>query len=275
MSTRIARTLYAAALILACWMIATPAFAQFQPRPLEDLPVGENYHIEGAAGFWFPTSDIFVASESLGIPGTLIDFRKDLGLQDQSFGELHFEVRPVRSQKFRFQYIPITYTATGRLTRDLIFNGQRYRAGLPVNSTLDWKAYRFGYEFDFITTDRAFGGFIADFKYTDVNVKLTSAAVNEFARARAPVPALGGIARVYVTRNISITGEVTGFKLPQNLIEDSTGHYVDVDVRGTYNFTNSVGAQFGFRAFDVSYAVKTDTGSFTLKGLFFGIVARY
>ena len=26
------------------------------------------------------------------------------------------------------------------------------RVGLPVNSTLDWKAYRFGYEYDFITT---------------------------------------------------------------------------------------------------------------------------
>jgi hypothetical protein len=267
--------MYAGALTLACWVVATPAFAQFQPRPLNDLPPGETYHIEGAAGFWFPLADISVASESLGIPGTLIDFKKDLGLQNEHFGELHFEIRPVRSQKFRFQYIPLTYEQTVTLTRDLIFNGQRYRAGLLVNSTLDWKAYRFGYEFDFVTTKRGFGGFILDLKYTDVNVKLGSSTVNEFSHARAPIPALGGIARVYVTRNVSITGEVTGFKLPMRLIENSSGHYVDVDIRGVYNFTNNVGVQFGYRTFDVGYVVETDTGSFTLKGLFFGIVARY
>ena len=75
--------------------------------------------------------------------------------------------------------------------------------------------------------------------------------------------------------NISITGEVTGFKLPDKLIRDSSGHYFDVDIYGTVNFTNNVGVQVGYRSFDVGYVVTTDTGSFTLKGMFFGVVARY
>ena len=99
--------------------------------------------------------------------------------------------------------------------------------------------------------------------------------LSEFARARAPIPAIGGAVRGYVVPNISITGEVTGFKLPKNLIKNTTGHYFDVDIYGTLNFTNSVGVQLGYRSFDVGYLVDTDTGSFTLKGMFFGIVARY
>ncbi len=39
--------------------------------------------------------------------------------------------------------------------------------------------------------------------------------------------------------------------------------------------TNNIGAQLGYRSFDVGYLVDQDTGSFTLKGLYFGVVARY
>jgi hypothetical protein len=59
------------------------------------------------------------------------------------------------------------------------------------------------------------------------------------------------------------------------LIKNTSGHYVDVNVYGTLNFTDNVGVQAGIRSFDVGYLVKTDSGSFNLTGLFFGVVARY
>jgi hypothetical protein len=202
--------------VLVCWALQpTPALAQFRPRPLADPATGERYHIEAAAGYWFPTAEMSIASQSLGIVGSTIDFKNDLALTDQHFPEVHLELKAGPS-KLRLQYIPISYEQTGVLTRDLIFNGQKYRVGLPVNSTLDWKAYRIGYEFDFISTDRGFGGFILDLKYTDVTATLASPVVSDFTQAKAPIPAIGGIFRVYVVPNISITGEVTGFKLPDN-----------------------------------------------------------
>jgi hypothetical protein len=277
MKTRIVIRLYALiGLAASLVLVASPAGAQFRPRPLSDPATGERYHIEGAAGLWLPSAQMSISSESLGIPGSTIDFKRDLALTDQRFPELHLELRADR-HKFRFQFIPIKYEQTKTLTRDLIFNGQRYRAGVPVKSTLDWKAYRIGYEFDFIRRNRLFAGFILDLKQTDVTATLATVApgLTEFARAQAPIPAVGGVVRGYVVPNISITGEVTGLKLPQKLIEDTTGHYLDVDVYGTVNFTNNVGVQVGYRSFDVGYVVDTDTGSFTLRGLFFGIVARY
>ena len=254
---------------------AAPAQAQFRPRPLSEPPTGENYHIEGAAGLWFPTATMMVSSESLGIKGTTIDFKTDLGLQDKKLPDLRLVLSPSRRHKFRFEFVPIKYEQQGTVKRTIIFNGQRYDIGLPVQSSLDWKAYRFAYEFDFISNNRGFAGFVVEAKYTDVTVNLASTVVTEFARAQAPIPALGGIGRVYVVPNISITGEVTGFKLPEHLVQNTSAHYVDFDLYGTVNFTNNVGAQFGYRSLDVGYVVDTDTGTFKLKGIYFGVVARY
>ncbi|HEY7172889.1 MAG TPA: hypothetical protein VH417_18685, partial [Vicinamibacterales bacterium] len=129
-------------------LVARPAAAQFKPEPMSEPSIGEKYHIEGSAGFWKPLADMSISSESLGIGGSDIDFKKDLGLTDQRFSEMKLVGRPSEKQKLFFQYIPINYTQTARLPRDIVFNGQLYRVGVPVNSELSWKAYRFGYEYD-------------------------------------------------------------------------------------------------------------------------------
>jgi hypothetical protein len=169
-------------------------------------------------------------------------------------------------------YIPDHITAAV-IPRDI--KQRQLSCRFPVNSSLEWKAYRFGYEYDFIVTERGFGGFILDFKYTDVHASLQSPANSEFANARAPIPTLGGIVRLYPVSMVSITGELTGIKVPESLSKDFRTHYADLDIYGTVNVTSFIGAQVGYRSFDVGYRVDQDTGSFTLKGLYFGIVARY
>lgn len=266
------------------------ARAQFQPRSLNDPATGEKYRIEAAAGFWFPSAQIVVASESLGIRGTSIDLKQDFALRDRRFPSLQLVLRPTRHSKFKLQYIPIAYDATGTLSREVVFNGQRYRIGLPVNAVIDWKAYRLGYEYDFVVLNRGFVGAVLDVKYTDMNVRLRSPLLDEFVEAKAPIPAVGGIARVYVVPNISVTAEMTGFSLgwlPRSVVKDNQGHYVDFDIFGTLNFTNNIGVQAGYRSLDVGYALNTaaaaqcpalpsgNSGCLTLRGPYLGVVARY
>jgi hypothetical protein len=254
---------------------ASPARAQYKPRPINDPATGETFHIEADASFWTPTADMNIASESFGIQGTSINLKNDLGVTDQRFPALNLQLRPALRHHFRLQYIPIKYEGSARIQRDIVFNGIRYSLNTPVNSSVDWKAYRFGYEYDFIATNRGFGGVILEAKYTDVRVELDSQFSQEFAHARAPIPAIGGIARVYVVPNISITGEVTGFAVPQSLSAQYNAHYVDVDVYGTINFTNNVGVKAGYRSLDLGYLIKSDQGTFTLNGLYIGAVLRY
>ena len=261
---------------------AAPAFAQFAPRSLSDPATGERYHIEASADLWMPSTEMKISSEALGIIGTEIDFKKDLGLTDRNFRAVKLVLRPAKKHRFRFQYIPLKFEQQATLTRDVVFQGIRYRVGLPVNSQLDWKAYRFTYEYDFIYRDRGFVGFMLDSKYTDVIASLQSPIDFEKIHARAPIPTIGGIARYYVVPNISITGELSGFKIPDSVSKQYKAHYADLDIYATLNITNNFGVQGGYRTFNLGYNIKdddqvttTDAGTFVVKGLYLGGAVRF
>jgi hypothetical protein len=258
---------------LAC-ATAQTAEAQYGARRLSDPATGETYHVEFSTGYWNPGPLILITSESIEIAGDQIDLVNDLGITKKRFTDLRLVLRPARKHKFRFSYTPIKYSADTIIQRSFVFNGQRYTIGLPVQTELDWKAIRFGYEYDFIHRDRGFVGFIVEAKYTDVKVRLASPLLFEFAEARAPIPAIGGIGRIYVMPNISATFELTGFRLP-NFDEKYRAKYIDLDVYGTLNFTNNVGVQAGYRRLDIDYVVDLDAGDLTLKGPYFAGVVRF
>ena len=270
------------AVLAVLFAAATPAAAQFKPRTVEDPSVGERFHIEGSADIWFPTADLTFASAGsdhlAGLDGSQIDAKRDLGLEDKSLPQLGLVLKGggKSRHKLRVQYIPIKYEQTAVLPQRLVFNGLAYNVGVPVNSTLKWQALRIGYEYDFLLHPDWFVGFIIEDKQTDVRVDLVTPLVTpQFAHAQAPIPALGGIARYYPAPHIAISGEVTGFKIPDSIDNRYAAHYVDFDIYGMYNFTRNAGARFGYRAMDMGYLFKDDSGSFTLKGAYVGIVVRY
>jgi hypothetical protein len=256
-------------------LTASTAHAQYSVKGPSDPATGERYHVEIGGFLWSPTPDIVISSESLGIVGSNIDFVNDLGIEKTRFKQLRVVLRPAKKHKLRFEYTPITYDATGTLTASVVFNGIRFPVTLPVNTNLQWKAYRFGYEYDFVSRDRGFVGLILEAKYTDVQATLSNVLATEFARARAPIPAIGAIGRVYVVPNISITAEFSGIKLPDSVNDDYRAKYYDLDIYGTVNFTDHFGAQAGYRSFDVLYKVKKDQGDLKLKGLYLGGLVRF
>ena len=250
----------------------SPVWAQFmQPN----LAIGENYRVELFGGLWNPTPEITISSEQLGIPGSDIDVVADLGVLQKRFREFRAVVRAARKHKFRVHFIPASYESDVVLERDLVFNGVRFTEGLPVSATARWNMWRFAYEYDFVYRSRGFVGFIVEAKYTDLDVALDSPLGLEFARARAPVPAVGGIGRAYLTENLAVTFELTGFKLPENINERYRTEYVDLDVYTTLNFTDNVGVQFGYRSVDALYRIDEDSGDLKLKGTYFGGLVRF
>ncbi len=263
-------------LCLALSLLASPAGAQYAPVGASNRATGETYHVEVGGYFWNPTPDIVITSESLGIVGSRIDFVNDLGIEKTRFKQLKVVLRPGTKHKFRFEYTPVHYVQpNATLRRDVIFNGINYSVALPVATDLDWKAYRFGYEWDMIYRDRGFLGLVLEAKYTDVQATLSNVIDTEFVHAQAPIPAIGAIGRVYVAPNISITGEFTGFKLPDSISDNYRAKYYDFDVYGTVNFTDHIGAQVGYREFNVLYKVDSDQGELLLKGLYFGGALRF
>lgn len=252
---------------------ALPARAQYGRPNVSDPAIGESYHVEAVLNLWNPSLDATVSSESLGIAGTPIDVKEDLGYVDKSIREFRFVLRPGRKHKFRIAYTPITFDGDVLLQRRIVFNGIAFNVGLPVQTEFKWNTWRFGYEYDFVYTDRGFAGFILEGRYTDAQLELRSPIDDEFAQARGVIPAVGGIGRVYVHKRVSITGELTGMKVPE--IEGYFGSFFDLDIYGTVNFTNNFGVQAGFRTLDANYTAELDTGDLKLNGLYFTGVARF
>ena len=262
--------------VLGTFLTASVAHAQFTATPFSDPATGERYHIEASFGWWNPPPQLEIASESIpGVLGTKIDAVADLGIEQHRIPELRIVLRPGTKHKFRIDYLPMTYTAVSTVHRELVFNGIKYSVNLPVSTELSWKTWHLGYEYDFIYRDRGFVGIVLQAKATDIQASLTAPIGTEFARVQAPIPTIGGIGRVYVAPNISITGQLDLFKIPDSIDERYQAHYFDFDLYGTVNFNDYVGAQIGFRRLDLGYVIENDHGNFKAKGIYFGGVVRY
>ena len=254
--------------------LAPSAAAQILGEP-SDLPVGEAYHVEVLGGMWHPTPELTISSDAFGIAGTSIDFTTDLGIAAKRFGELRVRLRPGRKHRFRIDYVPISYAATLVIERRLVFRGIAFDVGVPVSSTITWKTWRLGYEYDIIHRSRGYFGLIVEAKYTDVEASIDTAFAREFARARGPVPAVGAVMRIYPIRVVGITAEFTGFRLPEGVSGSYGGQYVDFDIYGTLNFTETIGAQIGYRSVDLNGFFETDSVDLKLEGMYVGALLRF
>jgi hypothetical protein len=259
---------------LGVLLLAAPASAQYQT--LSEPATGETYRVEIAGALFTPTPTLLITSEGLGIPGDQIDFVQEFELENNTFTQLRIALRPGKKHKLRYEFVPIRYEKETTISRSFVFNGQRFNVALPVLAELKWNAMRFSYEWDFVYTDYGFVGLVLDLKYTDVEAALTNSLIGrEFARAQAPIPAIGGTGRVYVVPNVSITGEFTMFRLPESFDEDYRAKYYDFDLYGTVNFTDHFGVQAGYRSMTVFYQIETDAGDLKMKGLYFGGAVRF
>jgi hypothetical protein len=263
----------------ALGLIATPSIAAAQYRPSRTGPVvGEDYHIEAAYDFWNAEPSLIVNSEALGILGTDVDLISDLGIEKHRLRAFSVVAKPSKKHRLRFQHLPIKYeTDAYPVTREFVFNGQRYRVGLPVTTNVDFTTYSFGYEYDFLYLPRGFFGASVNLKYTNVDVDLQSPIGSEFVTAAAPIPAIGFAGRGYVTPNLAIDAELSFFRIPDSLSEqiEGDGSYTDFDLRGTYNVNKYVGFRLGWRRTRIFYNVDLDTGDLQFKGMYFGGVVRY
>lgn len=185
-------------------------------------------------------------------------------------------LKPGRKHKLRFQYLPIAYDPeTTTLQRTIVFGGRTFDVGLPADAEVEWKLWRFGYEWDFISRTSGFLGLITELKYNTVRAQIDSIIGTELGEAKAPVPAIGIIGRGYLTEYVSITGEFTGFKLPDAVSEEFEAEFWDLDVYATLSLGRNVAVQGGYRSLDVEFIADEDLGRLKMKGIYFGGLVRF
>jgi hypothetical protein len=269
------------ALLSAALLMPATAHAQYGAPDISDGgAIGEKYWVEVAGTLWNPDVFGLISSEQFGLVGTTIDFTDDLGYTATRFRDLRIVLRPTKKAKFRIQYTPIRYAAESSFTRTIVFNGVAYPLGVPIESSFDWKVWRFGYEYDFVYLPRGFVGVLAEVRYTQMDARLAtnspaiSPRYDEFTTVKAPLPAIGIVGRAYPLPALAVNFELSGMKVP-DVDPKYQGNYLEWDLNGTFNVTNNVGVQVGWRKANTYVVIEDDLGDLKFQGLWFGAALRY
>ncbi len=261
--------------IVAAVALAPPARADEPAPSAPSRPQAELFRVELSAAWWFPAANIVIASDAAGIRGTDIDFRSDLGLKSGGITGFRISGRPATRHTLRLEYIPIRYESRAVLSRDVVFNGVVYPRGSSVAAAFDWTGLRLDYQYDFLIRGATSVGALIEFRANHVEARLQSSELDEDRRTSVPIPAIGAVARHYVTPRFSLTGELVGLKVPNSADKRYGGYYLAIEACGTINVTRHAGAEVGFRSMDVGHYGATDAGTTTLRGVFVSGVARF
>jgi hypothetical protein len=253
---------------------ASRADAQFSTS---DPAPGEQFHVELSALFWSPTPELSLNTGGLTDLGIgEVDFVQEFGIEKQRFTEYRVTLKPARHHKLRYSSVPIEYTPSATLTRTVQFGGLTIPVSAPATADIKWTLHRYGYEWDFVAKDRGYLGVIAELKDNNVAATVTAEGYGtEAAQKRAPIPTIGIGARGYPHKLFSITGELTGFKVPDRFKDQLSGKFIDFDIYGTLSFGRNAAVQGGYRSVLVDYIVDDDTGHLRMKGLYWGGLVRF
>ena len=233
----------------------------------------EDHVVELGVMFWKPSPELTLSTDALvGAGVNEVDFVQEFGIEDKYFPE--FRATLGRNHKFRASFVTFSYDAETIITRRIVFQGRTFDIGVPATADITWNLYTFGYEWDFVSRERGFFGFVADLKYNKVEASIDSPALTAAAATdvTAPVPTIGVIGRGYVATAVSITGEFTGFKFSR---DENEVTFFDFDLYGTVSLGRNVGVQGGYRSVVADYIIDEDTGDLKMKGPYFGAVVRF
>ena len=270
--------------LLLSLFAASQADAQF--RAPEAPAPGENFHVELALMFWKPTPGIVIGSDSLrAVNATGVDLVQQFGIEDKRFNEFRTVLQGGKS-KVRISHVDMVYNEAATLQQAIVIGGRPFNIAADATADLDWELWKVGYEHDFVKTGRGFFGFIADMHFNHVVANLSATSqgftAGSLTDKKVPFPALGVIGRVYPHKNVGVTAEWSGFKMPGFIADKLTdtgdggdAHLKNFDVSVTGSITRYFGVQGGYRALTADYLLDTDSGDLEMKGFYFGGMVRF
>ena len=255
-------------------LAAARAEAQFRPPAASP----EDFHVELGYMFFTPTPELTLTTGDVRV-GT-VDFVQEFGIGEDTFREFRAVVKAARKHKIRYARLPIEYDQSAVLQRTITFQNVAFPVTANANTTIKWDVHRIGYEWDFVRSSQAFVGLVTELKYNTVKATVTATGVvngqtQSLAASvdqSAPAPTIGGIARGYLGKNVSVTGEFTGLKIDR---DDFLAKFYDFDIYGAAHLGRNVGLQIGYRSITVDFLVDGDQGSMKMKGRYLGGFVRF
>lgn len=207
------------------------------------LPVSSSAFEVGARGYyWFPSLDGTVKVEESGI-GTIIDFDKDLGIEDENYPCVEAFVG-LGNHHFSLTYTGIDYSGEETLTRTIEFAGETYTVGDLVTSSLEYRMIDLHYQYDLLDLENILAGFslggVLQVKYLDGDISLKTTGIDEKEDFALPIPMLGASLHVGILADVleaRVRGTAIGYsgsKIYELMADVSWTPFPFMDIHGGY-----------------------------------------
>ena len=211
------------------------------------------------------------ATTNNAVLGTRIDMKSDLnyGNSTQPTGEIAISLG---DSVVSLGFIPLDFSGSGVLTRNVTFNGQNFAVGTNASSSFKADIYDFGYTHYLVNMDdlpsRLQIGIEAAVKTVNAKTNMTSAAVTTTKSATVPIPTLGLRGRVALADFIGLTGRI-------GYLGYSGNRFLDADAQIEFSPLPTLGIYAGYRHLNL----KVDSGGVfvdtTLQGPYAGAFFRF
>ena len=176
------------------------------------VAAGQEYTLEIEGRYWHPQLNSVVNIFD-DVINSQVNLVKDLGFDEKKdSGEVRVQVRFSEKNKINFSYLPLAWNADAVLQETSQFDGQTYTVGTRVQSHLDLKFIKLGYEWDFLTGKNGFLGATFDLLVLDLHMHITEP---EFLMEQKyditfPAPLLGIAGRWNIAGWLSFGGKISG-----------------------------------------------------------------
>jgi hypothetical protein len=221
--------------------------------------------------YWFSNLDSEIKYTEAGVMGTEINLIDDLGMDDsENFQEGRITLE-MGNHKLRYGYTSLSWDGQKTITQGIEFGGKTYTGTTLVDSSLDLKYHRFGYEYDLLDVLDNKIGVIFEIKYFDIDARLKADALgyDESTTAKVPIPTIGATVQVGIPFLFSIGGELTGITL------GSRGYLFDGEAVVSYHPLPLITVSGGYRILKMKLEEGDDKILFDLKGPFLVLRAGF
>ena len=175
-----------------------------------------------------------------GSNGTLFSLKNDFQTPVSPFLRLRLGYLSNGKNHFSLLYAPLKIVETGTIGKDILFDGQNFKANIPLEVVYKFNSYRFTYNRRIISKDNfKFGlGLSAKIRDAGVSLKNRDLLSENFSIGFAP------LINLLVNWDIS---KKMGVDFFGEGIAASKGRAIDLSLSGRYVFSNNLQGNIGYR----------------------------
>jgi hypothetical protein len=175
-----------------------------------------------------------------GTNGTLFSLKNDFQTPVSPFLRLRVGYLSNGKNHFSFLFAPLKIIETGTIEKDILFDGENFKANNPIEAIYKFNSYRFTYNRRIISKDNFKFGLGLSVKIRDAGVSLKNKElfIENFS--------IGFVPLINLITNWDISQKM-GVDFFGEGLAASKGRAIDLALSGRYSFTTNLQGNIGYR----------------------------